>query len=368
MNSNRKKSNMAPQSDKPLSLFGDAASRLLADRPDLGNQDEFPMDLWQDMGRAGLMDPGQFPDIPSLARAGEILVHRGGCLGMGLSWMIHHLVAGHILAGNAEIKGAAQLLADAATGRKLISLAVSEPKVGAHPKYLAATAETAGDDVVLNGEKTYITNGPVADAFVVVAVSGSRGGRKTFSAFLVPRDTPGLTVAGPMEIPFLKPSPHGSIRMDDCRLGRDAVVGRPDRAWDDIVMGFRRNEDRAMTGLVNGAMARLLERVAGHLKAADPAGGEAAGALGGLAVLLTSANYLSQGITRQESVESEALLIQFRKLAREFAADLETLISEKNLQLDAAETCLIRDLSSTAGMGRQIGRLRQIKIGRNLMN
>ena len=99
-----------------------------------------------------------------------------------------------------------------------LSLAISEPGTGAHPKYLQTSASREGDDWVLTGEKSFLTNGPLAALFVVLAVSATEGDKKRLTAFLVPRETPGLSLTDPIHLDFLKPSPHCGIRLDACRL------------------------------------------------------------------------------------------------------------------------------------------------------
>ena len=85
------------------------------------------------------------------------------------------------------------------------------------------TAARDGDGYVLDGEKTWISNGGIADLYVVFARTGEAPGAKGISAFLVPADTPGLTVAERLEV--IAPHPLARLAFDDVpRAGR-----RPDR-------------------------------------------------------------------------------------------------------------------------------------------
>lgn len=343
---------------------------------DLVGQKEYPGKLWREMGRAGLLDPvrfgkvpGKWPDLGALALAGRELAFHGGNLGMGLSWLIHHLVGGYLVP-RAFGRRQEGLLAEMAKGEKTVAFAVSEPKAGAHPKHIATRGEKDGDGFVLNGEKAYLSNGPIADAFLVIAVTGMAAGKKSFSAFLVPRDAPGLTVSGPMDLPFFNPSPHGGIKLENCRVGRDALADCGDRAWHELVMPFRGLEDRAMTGLVTGAVERLLKGAAELVQGREP--GDVAMALGKLAVRAASARalmaqILNPGDNEAAPWQTDAVLIHFRELARAFVKDLETFLSSHGKALDGAEKFLLRDLKASAGLGKEIGRLRQIKIGRSLM-
>ncbi len=120
---------------------------------------------------------------------------------------------------------------------KILCFAVSEPQTGAHPKYLKTTAKLLGDQYILNGQKTYLTNGPIADMFIVVAITGEVDSRKSFSAFLVPKDTTGLTITS-MELPFLKPAPHGTLMLENSPVPAKNVLGKEGRAFQDMVEPF----------------------------------------------------------------------------------------------------------------------------------
>src|SRR5262249_34873942 len=88
---------------------------------------------------------------------------------------------------------------------------------------LAATRD--GNGYVINGEKTWISNGGIADLYTVFARTGEAPGAKGLSAFLVPADTPGLTVAERLEV--VAPHPLARLSFENCRVSADAMVGKP---------------------------------------------------------------------------------------------------------------------------------------------
>ncbi|MBT4488900.1 MAG: isovaleryl-CoA dehydrogenase, partial [Rhodospirillaceae bacterium] len=146
----------------------------VASRADLSQRDDFPADLWSAMGQAGLMAiaipreyGGRGGDYRALALTLETLADAGGCQGVAISWMSHALNARLHILGQGTDAQRAQYLSNMAAGRHTACMAISEPGAGAHPKKLSTRAEMAGDDVVLNGEKTFLTNGPLADLFLV---------------------------------------------------------------------------------------------------------------------------------------------------------------------------------------------------------
>jgi alkylation response protein AidB-like acyl-CoA dehydrogenase len=103
----------------------------------------------------------------------------------------------------------------------------SEPDAGSDVFSMRTRAERQGDCYVLNGAKTFVSNAPVAKLFVVYATVDPRLGPMGITAFLVERDTPGLTIAKPLEKMGLRTSPMAEIILDNCtipvanRLGRE---------------------------------------------------------------------------------------------------------------------------------------------------
>jgi acyl-CoA dehydrogenase len=129
-----------------------------------------------------------------------------------------------MLAGTEEQKR--EWLPKIASGEVTASFALTEPEAGSDPGDLKTQAKPDGDDWVLSGTKRYITNAPLADLFLVFArtdpeAKGSRG----ITAFLIPRDTPGLTV-GPKDH---KMGQFGAwtadVYLDDVRVPGDWVIG-----------------------------------------------------------------------------------------------------------------------------------------------
>ena len=103
--------------------------------------------------------------------------------------------------------------------------AMTEPDAGSDALSISTTARRRGDRWVLNGAKTFITNAPVADLFVVFAATGEASGIGRLSAFLVPRDAPGLSVGPPFHKMGLTSSPMSEVALNDCEVGPEALVG-----------------------------------------------------------------------------------------------------------------------------------------------
>lgn len=109
-----------------------------------------------------------------------------------------------------------------ASGETLAAFALTEPEAGSDVASLALCATRDGDDYVLNGEKTYISNGGIAEFYTVFARTGEAGARG-ISAFIVPADTPGLSVAERIEV--IAPHPLARLKFEDCRIPASALIG-----------------------------------------------------------------------------------------------------------------------------------------------
>jgi acyl-CoA dehydrogenase len=118
----------------------------------------------------------------------------------------------------------ARWLPAVAHGEALAAFALSEAEAGSDVAALATTARRDGDEWILDGEKTWISNAGIADFYVVFARTGEAGSRG-LSAFVVPADTPGLEVT--KQIPLIAPHPLGTLTFTGCRVPHSALIGEP---------------------------------------------------------------------------------------------------------------------------------------------
>lgn len=110
-----------------------------------------------------------------------------------------------------------------ARGDKIAAFALSEPQAGSDAGALATNALRDGDGWVLNGEKTWISNGGIADYYCVFAKTDPAAGTRGISCFLVDARTPGLDDSAHIEV--MAPHPLATLRFDNCRLPADALLG-----------------------------------------------------------------------------------------------------------------------------------------------
>jgi alkylation response protein AidB-like acyl-CoA dehydrogenase len=102
---------------------------------------------------------------------------------------------------------------------------MTEAGSGSDAFSLSTTARLEGDTFILNGAKTFITNAPVADLFVVFASMDRSKGAFGLSAFLVERGTPGLMVGSPFHKMGLRTSPMSELIFTECRISRESMLG-----------------------------------------------------------------------------------------------------------------------------------------------
>lgn len=354
------------------------ARRHIAPAPHLHLENRFPIEIWQAMGAEGLLGlmisknyGGMGGTSVDLAAVLHNLTKEGHNFGLALSFLIHQIVARYVIEAWADETQKARYLPRLATGAITACLAVSEPQKGAHPKHLTSTAFPGPGGYRLTGEKTYITNGPIADLFVVIAVSRTTAKRKYFSALLVPRNLSDLEVLPPLEIPFFKPAPHGGIRFKDLNVPPDALLGPQDYAYDNIVLPVRRIEDVLMTAAVTG----LLEKQADLLAAAltpqpDSAVSEEIQlTFGKLKSMLDAGKVISRKAAKLlDTSLTHPELISLPLFFKSLTADVQELITK--LQPHAGRNsdtgllnALTRELRTSIKLGRSAAKLQQQKVG-----
>ncbi len=153
-------------------------------------------------------------DVRTLCLAREILAWNDSLA--DFAFAMQGLGTGSIsLFGTDELK--AKYLPPVRDGRHIAAFALSEPEAGSDVSALTTTAAKDGrDHVRLDGVKTWISNGGIADHYVVFARTGEGAGAKGLSAFVVDADTPGLSIAGRIEV--IAPHPLATLRFTACRV------------------------------------------------------------------------------------------------------------------------------------------------------
>ena len=183
--------------------------------------------LVRELGGGGFLkycvgDAKKRPDVRSLAIARETLAYHSALA--DFAFAMQGLGSGAIsLFGTVEQKRA--WLPKVASGAAIAAFAMTEPECGSDAANIQTSAMRDGDEWVLVGDKTYISNGGIADFYLTFARTGEGEGARGLSAFIVPAGAPGFSVAGRIEV--IAPHPLARLTYDKVRIPDDSIIGEP---------------------------------------------------------------------------------------------------------------------------------------------
>jgi acyl-CoA dehydrogenase len=236
---------------------------------DHGDVDKACRKLVSVLGRDGWLKftaPGESEneriDVRTLALIRETLARHSGLA--DFAFAMQGLGAGPIsLFGSIEQRNA--WLPRTRTGKAIAAFALSEPDSGSDVANIATAARRDGNGFVLDGEKTWISNGGIADFYVVFARTGEAPGARGLSAFIVEADNPGLEIAERLQV--IAPHPLARLRFERCRVAPAALIGDAGEGFK-IAMTtldvFRTTVGAAALGFARRALDETLRRAAGR--------------------------------------------------------------------------------------------------------
>jgi butyryl-CoA dehydrogenase len=160
------------------------------------------------------------------------------CSSTGFTVSIHVGIACMLLLlfGNEEQKK--KFLVPLAKGKHLGAFVLTEPGAGTDVMAATTTAVPDGNDYVINGTKTFISNGPIADTYIVFAWTDKAAGRKGMSCFIVPKGAPGLKPGEHFKKMGLRSSQTSEVVFKDCRIPKENIVGQPGQGLPIAMTGF----------------------------------------------------------------------------------------------------------------------------------
>ncbi len=260
------------QRDIRATVAAFARKELNDDLLDRDRRGEFPRDAWDKCAKVGLQGlpvPAEYGGAGAGALTTMLALESlgYGCRDNGLIFSLNaHMWAGEMPVahfGTEEQKR--RYLPRLCDGSLIIGHAMSEPGAGSDTGGLATTATRRGDGYVLRGAKTFVTNAPVAGLLVVFATTDPGRGWPALSAFLVERDTPGLSVGRPIQNMGLRTAPMAEVLLDECPVPGDAVLGPPG-AGAAIFNRTMMQERSFILSSAVGTMRRDLERCVEHAR------------------------------------------------------------------------------------------------------
>jgi alkylation response protein AidB-like acyl-CoA dehydrogenase len=254
---------MSTVQEDQLSLMLDSVAKL-ADREiaaraaEIDETDEFPGDLYALMGEMGLFGvwvPEEHGGVGADLKTSLLIAERIARASGAVSLIFANCSdgVGPLLAASDELK--ARWLPGIASGEVIPCFALTEPDAGSDAGSIKTRAVRDGDEWVINGTKIFCTNGSVGDVFTIFARTGD--GPRGISAFVMPRDTPGLTIGKDEEMLGLRGCPATELSLDDVRVPAGALVGEEGRGLR-LALGSldesRLNASAMALGVARGAL------------------------------------------------------------------------------------------------------------------
>jgi len=271
-------------------------------------------------------------DVRTLCIARETLAFRDGLA--DFAFAMQGLGTGSIsLFGSNDLKR--RYLPPVRDGKAIAAFALSEPEAGSDVAAMATTAKPDGGDFRIDGEKTWISNGGIADHYVLFARTGEAPGARSLSAFVVEAGTPGLSVAERIDV--IAPHPLARLKFDGVRVPAANRLGGPGEGFK-VAMAtldiFRSTVGAAALGFARRALHETVEHAAtrklfgaplGDLQMSQAAIADSATEVDASALLVYRAAWIKdQGAAR---VTSEAAM------AKMFATEAAQRVIDRAVQI-----------------------------------
>jgi butyryl-CoA dehydrogenase len=205
---------------------------LLPIAAEIDQEARFPWEIAEKMaglGYFGIQAPrklgGAGLDTISYAVTIEEVSRVSAAIGLCLS--VHNSVALFPILAFGTPEQHRRWVPDLAAGRKIGAFCLTEPNAGSDAGGISATALPENDTWLMNANKVFVTNGGIADVCLIFARTDPEAGRKGISVVVAERGTPGFVVGDLEDLCGMRANPVASIRLYDCRVPRDNLLGRP---------------------------------------------------------------------------------------------------------------------------------------------
>ncbi|KPQ07602.1 MAG: acyl-CoA dehydrogenase [Rhodobacteraceae bacterium HLUCCA12] len=219
--------------------------------------------LVSDLGRGGWLKPtgidaGEAFDLRMLCLSRETLARHDGLADFAFAMQGLGMGTVSLFGSDAQ----REWLARTRAGKAISAFALTEPGSGSDVAHSTMSAEKVDGGWTLNGEKTYISNGGIADVYVIFARTGEAPGARGLSAFLMPADVAGFEILERIEV--VAPHPLAHFRLNDVFLPDSALIGTAGAGFKQamsVLDVFRSTVGAAALGFARRALDEALERV-----------------------------------------------------------------------------------------------------------
>lgn len=207
------------------------ANRFLAPIAEqIDRDDDLPPDMFRHLGELGILGVTVSPQYGGAGAdllAGVLAIEElaRASASVALSYGAHANLCVNNLYRNGTESQRQRYLPGLCSGESIGALALTEPDAGSDAVGIRTTAVRDGDDYLLNGTKMFITNGPIADVFVLYAKTDPSRNSHGITAFIVERTFPGFSVARKLDKLGHRGSPTGELVLQDCRVPAENVLG-----------------------------------------------------------------------------------------------------------------------------------------------
>ncbi len=207
-----------------------AKDRIAPIAAKIDEEDYFPEDIFKEMGElgfTGIMIPEEYGGFGIDPLAAVIVLEEIAkqSASVALSLMVTSILFGHNVAywGNDELKK--KYLPGIASGKLIGAYALTEPDAGSDSVSIKTRAERKGDYFIVNGQKMFITNAPVADVFYVFVYTDPSKKKEGMSVLLIEREMEGVTIAKKLDKMGMRGSPTGLIFFEDVKVPVSNIIG-----------------------------------------------------------------------------------------------------------------------------------------------
>jgi len=244
--------------------------------PGAAERDEearFDRDVWDKAAEFGLMGlpypeeyGGSGASVMDTALAGEAIGYGGLDAGFCLSWGAHVVIGGVPIwqLGTEEQKK--KYLPKIASGEWISGLGLTEPEAGSDAAGLLTKAEKKDGYYVLNGTKTFITNGPIGQVFVILAKTSPEKGSAGITGFIVEKDFPGFSVGKEIHKTGNRSSPTSELILDNCEVPAENLLGAEDQGFMGVALATLEWERSVMLAAAIGGQEVQLEQCIKYAK------------------------------------------------------------------------------------------------------